>query len=97
MNCKLNQRLAKRNPHIVKLWTEVGNAAMKAIKEKTIVSLGKLVFMYERGILFIRLPSGRRLSYIKPRIGTNRFGGDSITYMGVGAIKEMGTTRNIRR
>ena len=67
------------NTHIVKLWTEVGNTAMKAIKEKTIVSLGKLVFMYERGILFIRLPSGRRLSYIKPRIGTNRFGGDSIT------------------
>lgn len=76
------------NPHIVKLWTEVGNAAMKAIKEKTIVSLGKLVFMYERGILFIRLPSGRRLSYIKPRIGTNRFGGDSITYMGVGVSKK---------
>ncbi len=76
------------NPHIVKLWTEVGNAAMKAIKEKTIVTLGKLVFMYERGILFIRLPSGRRLSYIKPRIGTNRFGGDSITYMGVGASKK---------
>ena len=44
------------NTHIVKLWTEVGNTAMKAIKEKTIVSLGKLVFMYERGILFIRLP-----------------------------------------
>lgn len=76
------------NPHIAKLWTEVGNTAMKAIKEKTIVSLGKLVFMYERGILFIRLPSGRRLSYIKPRIGTNRFGGDSITYMGVGASKK---------
>ena len=76
------------NPHIVKLWTEVGNTAMKAIKEKTIVSLGKLVFMYERGILFIRLPSGRRMSYIKPRIGTNRFGGDSITYMGVGASKK---------
>ncbi len=76
------------NPHIVKLWTEVGNTAMKAIKEKTIVSLGKLVFMYERGILFIRLPSGRRLSYIKPRIGTNRFGGDSITYMGISASKK---------
>lgn len=76
------------NPHIVKLWTEVGNTAMKAIKEKTIVSLGKLVFMYEWGILFIRLPSGRRLSYIKPRIGTNRFGGDSITYMGISASKK---------
>lgn len=76
------------NPHIVRFWYEVGNAAMKAIKEKTTVPLGKLVFAYERGILFILLPSGRRLSYIKPRIGTNRFGGDSITYMGINSAKK---------
>ncbi len=76
------------NPHIVRFWYEVGNAAMKAIKEKTTVPLGKVVFAYERGILFIRLPSGRRLSYIKPRIGTNRFGGDSITYMGINSAKK---------
>ena len=76
------------NPHIVRFWYEVGNAAMKAIKEKTTVPLGKLVFAYERGVLFIRLPSGRRLSYIKPRIGTNRFGGDSITYMGINSAKK---------
>ena len=76
------------NPHIVCFWYEVGNAAMKAIKEKTTVPLGKLEFAYERGILFIRLPSGRRLSYIKPRIGTNRFGGDSITYMGINSAKK---------
>ena len=76
------------NPHIVRFWYEVGNAAMKAIKEKTTVPLGKLVFAYERGILFIRLSSGRRLSYIKPRIGTNRFGGDSITYMGINSAKK---------
>ena len=76
------------NPHIERFWYEVGNAAMKAIKEKTTVPLGKLVFAYERGILFIRLPSGRRLSYIKPRIGTNRFGGDSITYMGINSAKK---------
>ena len=76
------------NPHIVRFWYEVGNAAMKAIKEKTTVPLGKLVFAYERGILYIRLPSGRRLSYIKPRIGTNRFGGDSITYMGINSAKK---------
>lgn len=76
------------NPHIVRFWYEVGNAAMKAIKEKTTVPLGKLVFAYERGILFIRLPSGRRLSYIKPRIGTNRFGGDSIRYMGINSAKK---------
>ena len=76
------------NPRIVRFWYEVGNAAMKATKEKTTVPLGKLVFAYERGILFIRLPSGRRLSYIKPRIGTNRFGGDSITYMGINSAKK---------
>ena len=61
---------------------------MKAIKEKTTVTLGKLIFAYERGILFIRLPSGRRLTYIKPRIGTNRFGGDSITYLGINSAKK---------
>lgn len=76
------------NPHITKLWYEVGNAAMKAIREKTTVPLGKLSFIYERGILFIKLPSKRRLSYIKPRIGTNRFGGAGITYMGIGATKK---------
>jgi DNA polymerase len=76
------------NPHIVKLWNEVGNAAMQTIKEKTTVPLGKLIFIYESGILFIGLPSGRRLSYIKPRIGTNRFGGESVTYMGIGASKK---------
>lgn len=76
------------NPHIVSFWNEVGTAAMKAIKEKTAVQHGRLVFAYESGILFIRLPSGRRLSYIKPRIGTNRFGGDSITYMGISASKK---------
>ncbi len=76
------------NPHIVQLWNEVGNAAKKAIKEKTTVPLGKITYIYERGILFIQLPSGRRLSYIKPRIGTNRFGGESITYMGIGASKK---------
>ena len=76
------------NPHIVKLWHEVGGAAMRAVKEKTMIPLGRLCFFYESGILFIRLPSGRRLSYIKPRIGTNRFGSDSVTYMGIGASKK---------
>ena len=76
------------NGHIVKLWYEVGNAAMKAIREKTTVPLGMLSFIYKGGILFIQLPSGRRLSYIKPRIGTNRFGGDSIEYMGIGTSKK---------
>ena len=76
------------NPHIVQLWDKIGRAAMKTIKDKTTVPLGRLCFIYERGILFIRLPSGRRLSYVKPDIGTNRFGGDSITYMGISQAKK---------
>ena len=76
------------NPHIVQLWDKIGRAAMKAIKDKTTVPLGRLCFIYERGILFIRLPGGRRLSYVKPDIGTNRFGGDSITYMGISQAKK---------
>lgn len=76
------------NQHIVKLWYEVGNAAMTAIKDKTTVALGRIEFIYESGILFIRLPNGRKLSYVKPKIGTNKFGSDSITYMGVGISKK---------
>lgn len=76
------------NRHITRLWYDVGIAAIKSVREKTTVSLGRLQFIYENGILFIRLPSGRRLSYVKPRIGTNRFGNDSVTYMGIGASKK---------
>lgn len=79
-------RLANQN--IVRFWCEVGNAAMTAIKDKTTVALGRIEFIYESGILFIRLPNGRKLSYVRPKIGTNKFGGDSITYMGIGASKK---------
>ena len=76
------------NPNIIHLWYEVGNAAMKAIREKTTVKLDRLMFFYKSGIMFIRLPSGRCLSYVKPAIGTNRFGGESITYMGMSQAKK---------
>ena len=76
------------NPNIVRLWDEIGKSAKTAIKKKTTVPLGRLMFIYENGILFIRLPGGRRLSYVKPDIGTNRFGGDSITYMGISRTKK---------
>ena len=66
------------NPHIVQLWDKIGRAAMNAIKDKTTVPLGRLCFIYEHSILFIRLPGGRRLSCVKPDIDTNRFGGDSM-------------------
>ena len=76
------------NPHIIRLWAQVENAAMMAVKEKTRVRLGRLAFQYQSGMLFIALPSGRKLCYVKPRIQTNRFGGDGLTYEGVGESKK---------
>ncbi|MGM9938069.1 MAG: DNA polymerase [Candidatus Ornithomonoglobus sp.] len=76
------------NPNIVRLWYEVDGAAKKTISDKTTAQVGRLTFMYEHGILFLQLPSGRRLSYIRPGMGTNRFGGASVTYMGISAAKK---------
>ena len=75
------------NPNIVSLWYAVELAAMNAIKQRTTTSTHGLKFTYKSGMLFITLPSGRKLSYVKPKIGVNRFGSESITYMGVGAQK----------
>lgn len=61
---------------------------MKAVKEKTATDTHGICFVYQSGMLFIILPSGRRLAYVKPRIGENRFGGDCITYEGVGGTKK---------
>ena len=72
------------SPHIVQLWWDVENAAIKAVRDKTETETHGIHFSYESGFLFIRLLSGRRLAYVKPRIGENRFGGDSITYEGIG-------------
>ena len=76
------------NPSIVKLWWSVGEAAMTAIRDKTVTHTHGLTFTCRSGMLFITLPSGRNLSYVMPQIGQNRFGGESITYMGVGATKK---------
>ena len=76
------------NPHITKFWWDVDAAAVKAVKEKTTVPYGNLCFSYESGILFVTLPSGRRLSYIKPRMCENRYGRDSLSYEGVGESKK---------
>ena len=76
------------NPHITKIWWDVDTASMKAVKEKTTVACGNLTFSYRAGMLFITLPSGRRLSYVKPRLETNRFGRSAITYEGVGESKK---------
>mgnify|MGYP003096388155 FL=1 len=76
------------SPHITELWWAVDRAVKKAIKEKTATKTHGLLFSYEAGFLFIRLPSGRRLAYAKPYIGKNKFGGESVTYMGINAQKK---------
>lgn len=76
------------NPHITKFWWDVDAAAVKAVKDKCCVSMGNLSFEYRSGILFITLPSGRKLSYIKPRMTTNSYGRDSLSYEGVGESKK---------
>ena len=76
------------SPHIVQLWCDVENAAIKAVRDKTETETHGIHFSYESGFLFIKLLSGRRLAYVKPRIGENRFGGDSITYEGIGTNRK---------
>lgn len=75
------------NPNIVQLWHEVDNAATRAISTSRPVTLCNLGFEKKSGVLFITLPSGRRLAYVKPGIGVNRFGGTSITYWGQGVAR----------
>lgn len=76
------------NPKIVRLWWEMNRAAISAIKERSVRITHGITFRCHSGILFITLPSGRNLAYVKPRIGTNRFGGESITYEGIGLNKK---------
>jgi len=76
------------NPNIVKLWWDVDRAALEAVRNKHTNSTHGIVFSCQSGMLFITLPSGRRLAYVKPRIGENKFGGQCITYEGVGGTKK---------
>jgi DNA polymerase len=76
------------NPNIVSFWWDVDRAAMKAVRDRTVTETHGIRFGYHSGMLFIALPSGRRLSYVKPRIGTNQFGSDCVTYEGVGGTKK---------
>ena len=75
------------NPNIVRLWWDVDKAVMEAVIDKSETETHGIRFTCTSGMLFITLPSGRRLSYVKPQIGTNQFGGDAITYMGIDATK----------
>lgn len=76
------------NQKIVQLWWAVDKCVKETVKERKTTQTHGIQFSYQSGMLFIHLPSGRRLTYIKPRIGENRFGGESVTYEGVGATKK---------
>lgn len=76
------------NLNIVKLWWDVDRAAMEAVKFHHSTKTHGILFSYRSGMLFITLPSGRNLAYVKPKIGTNKFGGECITYEGVGGTKK---------
>ena len=76
------------NPNIVKLWWDVDRAAIEAVRNKHANSTHGIGFSCRSGMLFVTLPSGRRLAYVKPRIGQNRFGGQCVTYEGVGGTKK---------
>ncbi|MDD6826648.1 MAG: DNA polymerase [Oscillospiraceae bacterium] len=76
------------NPNIVQFWYDLDKAAKKVIKEKLTVKTHGLTIFYKSGFMFIELPSKRRLAYAKPKIGENRFGSESITYMGIGTTKK---------
>ena len=76
------------NPNIVKFWWDVDRAVMEAVKYKHTTSDYGLTFSCRSGMLFITLPSGRKLAYVKPKVGTNKFGGECITYEGVGGTKK---------
>ena len=84
----LVQSWRSANPHIVQFWWQVDAAVKKAIKERVSVTLKNIRFFWQSGMLFIQLPSGRCLSYVKPQIGENRFGGEAVTYEGIGATKK---------
>lgn len=76
------------NQQIVKFWWDVDKAVMAAVKNHKTTRLGRLAFFWQAGMLFITLPSGRSLAYVKPKVGMNRFGGECITYEGVSDTKK---------
>ena len=80
--------LRAANPNIVQFWWDVDTAVKRAIKERTTTETHGIRFIFNSAMLFIALPSGRHLAYVKPRIGENKFGGESITYEGTGSTKK---------
>ena len=76
------------NPNIVRFWWDVDHAVKNVVKNRKQEKVKGIRFYYQSGMLFIKLPSGRQLSYVKPRMGENKFGGEAVTYEGVGGTKK---------
>ena len=76
------------NPHIVDFWWEVDRAVKMVVKQRIPAEVCGIRMYWKSGFLFLVLPSGRKLAYVKPRMGENKFGGESVTYEGVGATKK---------
>lgn len=76
------------NPNIVRFWWDVDRCVKDTVKNRVTTETHGIRFFYQSGMLFIQLPSGRQLAYVKPRIGENIFGGESVTYEGVGGTKK---------
>lgn len=76
------------NPKVTSLWWDVDRAVKTCVKERINTETHGINFSYKSGFLFIELPSGRKLAYVKPRMGENKFGGESVTYEGVGTTKK---------
>ena len=76
------------NPNIVQFWWDVDRCVTDTVQKHIRTETHGIIFSYKSGMMFITLPSGRRLSYVKPRMGFNRFGSESVTYMGIGATKK---------
>lgn len=76
------------NPNIVRFWWDVDRSVKDTVKNRVTTETHGIRFFYQSGMLFIQLPSGRRLSYVKPHMGENRFGGEAVTYEGVGGTKK---------
>lgn len=76
------------NPMITAMWWDIDRAVKTTVREHIPTEVAGLKFTYESGFLFMKLPSGRRLAYVKPRMGINQFGSESVTYEGVGATKK---------
>ena len=76
------------NPHITAFWWAVDDAAITAVRDKKTSRVGRVSFEYKSGILFVTLPSGRKLSYVKPRMMQNKFGREGLTYEGIGESKK---------